>query len=597
MPSSRFTTRTGGRARIWKQIGNRDLWGMRFFFFTIPNYAVAHLLVNFLPFDYYRGGWILAAVLSHLVFLPIGLLVRFLVPKKAFRSRHAPLMNIGLFALAGLLKNLAEIEIAIRIGVMQEPEYAVNLTAGVLGITYLLFIYVAIFAERVNHIRAMAELVSKRDQLLELRDRSQDSLRKHEQGLRASAQDIILPRLREFEALLGSKSPVAEQVEFLRTTLATTVRPLAKQLQERRSVSYFEEFAKKTAKVPAVKFFTLLDLYRDVRPYLVWAVFLPGFVNGSILLVEADIFFRGLPALVIPLLSLVLVEQLGRFKLFKKMPLKLAAFFIIPIAAMVASWTYQTSVVDSAQLKTAILVTQLWGFGLIYMGSAFVTALSASQAKTEKMLAEYNDALRSEWELFQRDLWIANKRWGYVLHGEVQAALTTAIARLTMRPIVTEIDIEEVRSDLRRIENTLTKSVDVEIDLQSAMRDLAEVWQGVLQVNYSGSKEAVELLELDKYAKQCISEICKEAISNAFRHGNAKNVTIDLRVQDQRFALTITNDGNAPEVSRKAGIGSQMLDDLAPRWRLTRVNDLTTLQALVPSAALSRNASQASPSN
>ena len=241
---------------------------------------------------------------------------------------------------------------------------------------------------------------------------------------------------------------------------------------------------------------------------------------------------------------------------------------------------------DSTQLKVAYLVPVAWGFGLIYIGTAFVTALSATQKVAERELAENNAALQAEWEIYQRDFWVANKRWSYVLHGEVQAALTTAIARLTIRPIITPLDVAEVREDMERITQSLSKPLNAEIDLKSAMDDLLEVWQGVVEIAYTGSKEAVDLLDKDDFAKQSISEICKEAVGNAYRHGKATKVQIDLQIVAKRFELTISNDGIAPVEKRTKGIGSKMLDDLAPRWSLTNTGGITMLKARVPSSAL-----------
>jgi signal transduction histidine kinase len=229
----------------------------------------------------------------------------------------------------------------------------------------------------------------------------------------------------------------------------------------------------------------------------------------------------------------------------------------------------------------------IWGFGLIYIGTAFVTALSAAQNAAERELAANNAALQAEWEIYQRDFWVANKRWSYLLHGEIQAALTTAIARLTMRPIITSLDVAEVREDMDRIVQSLSKPLNAEIDLKAAMDDLVEVWNGVVDITYKGSKEAFDLLDKDDFAKQSISEICKEAVSNAYRHGKATKVEIDLQIVSRRFELTITNDGVAPFEGRSQGIGSKMLDDLAPRWSLTSAGGLTTLKARVPSSELS----------
>jgi hypothetical protein len=577
----------GGRHRVWQQLGERQLWSWRFFIYTIPNYVVAYWIINFLPFEVYQGDWVIVGVVSHLVFIPLGLAVRVLIPKSAFKHRLAPLMNLVLFALAGLLKNWVEVLLGMQLGVIVDPRWALNLSSGALGMVYLVLIYIGIFGERVRHITTMSALLSKREQLIDLRSQRQESLRKHEQGLRSQAQELILPRLREFEQLLGSQSKVQDQVEYLRNTLLSTVRPLALQLQDRRSVQYFDKFDEKIQTVKSVAFFDRLDLWRDVRPLVVFAAFMPGYANGSILLVGAETFIKELPFMLITFASLVVVKLMGKLKALTNKFLKMTVFLVIPATGVFTTWLFQSQSVVSPQLKIAYLVPVIWGFGLIYIGTAFVTALTAAQKVAERELLESNAALQAEWEIYQRDFWVANKRWSYLLHGEIQAALTTAIARLTIRPIITSLDIAEVREDMDRILQSLSKPLNIEIDLKAAMDDLVEVWHGVVAITYTGSKEAVDLLDKDGFAKQSISEICKEAVGNAYRHGKATKVEIDLRILSKRFELTITNDGVAPQPGGSKGIGSKMLDDLAPRWTLTNVDGITTLKARVPSSELS----------
>lgn len=578
---------SGSRQRIWSQLGERNLWGWRFFVYTIPNYVVAYFIINFLPFEVYQGNWVIVGVVSHLVFIPIGLAVRILIPKSAFKHRLAPALNLFLFALAGLIKNLVEVLLALQLGVMTDPRWLLNLTSGAFGMVYLILIFVSVFGERLRHLSTISTLVAKREQLFELRNKRQDSQKKHEQALRSQAQELILPRLREFEQLLGSQGKVNEQVEYLRNTLLNTVRPLALQLQDRRSVQYFETFSEKTATVRSAAFFDRLDLWRDVRPLVVFVAFMPGYINGSLLLVGLEKFVAGFVFILIPFAALMLVKLAGKVKAFSNKFVKLALFLGLPAAGIFTSWIYQVQYVDSALLRAAYLLPVVWGFGLIYIGTAFVTALSATQKFAERELAENNAALQAEWEIYQRDLWVANKRWSYLLHGEVQAALTTAIARLTIRPIVTSIDVNEVREDMDRILQSLSKPLNTEIDLRAAMSDLAEVWHGVIEVSYTGSREAVDLLDKDDFAKQSIAEICKEAVGNAYRHGKATKVEINLQIVSKRFEVTITNDGIAPAAKRSTGIGSKMLDDLAPRWTLTNIDGITTLKARVPSSALS----------
>jgi signal transduction histidine kinase len=77
---------------------------------------------------------------------------------------------------------------------------------------------------------------------------------------------------------------------------------------------------------------------------------------------------------------------------------------------------------------------------------------------------------------------------------------------------------------------------------EAALQDLAEEYRtaGVI-IDYQVAK----IPELqDKDFSFVIFKICQEAITNAIRHGMAKNVAIRLRVIDDKLILTINDDGN-----------------------------------------------------
>ena len=79
-------------------------------------------------------------------------------------------------------------------------------------------------------------------------------------------------------------------------------------------------------------------------------------------------------------------------------------------------------------------------------------------------------------------------------------------------------------------------------------------------------------------------EICREAVSNAHRHGSATTMTIQIdRPEDVTLLLTCTNNGSEP-TSSSGGMGTQMMDALTVEWSLEykKTAGLTVLSALLP---------------
>ena len=79
------------------------------------------------------------------------------------------------------------------------------------------------------------------------------------------------------------------------------------------------------------------------------------------------------------------------------------------------------------------------------------------------------------------------------------------------------------------------------------------------------------------------TQICKEAISNAVRHGDAKNakITID-RELDDILELEVSNDGTPRPNEIKQGLGTGMIEDLSLSWSLASENNRTRLSVQIP---------------
>jgi two-component sensor histidine kinase len=223
------------------------------------------------------------------------------------------------------------------------------------------------------------------------------------------------------------------------------------------------------------------------------------------------------------------------------------------------------------------------------VGSFFFTsytrALDISRGRFEEDLKVFNEQLSKEVALFEQRLWLERRAWSYVIHGDVQGALSAAATRLQRSETLEPYELEMVKQDIERASKALTSSPNKSINFTQSIDELVSTWAGVCTIKVESSARAQRAIENNSDVRNCINEICKEAISNAVRHGNAKNAVIRLdRDKDDVIELEICNDGFKPLRDQPKGMGLSMIEDLSLSWQLTteRHKEQTSLIAQLP---------------
>lgn len=103
------------------------------------------------------------------------------------------------------------------------------------------------------------------------------------------------------------------------------------------------------------------------------------------------------------------------------------------------------------------------------------------------------------------------------------------------------------------------------IDLEAALRDLADEWSAIAEVRMTVQIEASRR----PTDAEMILGIAEEAIANAVRHAGATEVDIVISAEGADVLVRVVNDGNSVQ-SGAAGLGSRWLDTISPdSWTLT----------------------------
>jgi two-component sensor histidine kinase len=247
---------------------------------------------------------------------------------------------------------------------------------------------------------------------------------------------------------------------------------------------------------------------------------------------------------------------------------------------------YTAAVIFYPNLKQAVLygLTLTTASVIVFGSLALLESWDYNSKRYRELLEEENRQLLNEMTIFEQQLWAARRNWSLVIHGTVQAALTAALTRLNVAD-ANQKTLDLAKKDLERAIAVLTNPQTTELKLSAAIKELIATWQGVCEIDFEVSPELKKIISKDVRLSMCVNEIVKEAVSNAVRHGDARNASISLNASAAGLiALQVTNDGVHPKSGNRKGLGSAMLDELTVDWQLSvdENRDQTVLLAHLP---------------
>jgi two-component sensor histidine kinase len=234
----------------------------------------------------------------------------------------------------------------------------------------------------------------------------------------------------------------------------------------------------------------------------------------------------------------------------------------------------------------ALLLLVLWPSSLVsLMAFAFSESLDRDRIAVRAVLEAENHALAHDQALFEQQLWLGRRAWQFVVHGTVQSALTAALTRLQSSPEPEQYVLNRVAEDIERARTALTVAPARKIDLADSLNQMQATWRGICDIKISITDRASRSLQKNNDACMCVNEILKEAVSNAVRHGEAKNVAVEIdRVDDFELAILVTNDGLPLSAQKRLGVGSRLIEELTTDWSIAtnRASGRTEFKANLP---------------
>ena len=568
------------RTRTRLSIGDaRSLNWRTHVLFAIP----ALLAAGFFDFDRLGGNpslWLLLSIIG--LVATIGVIESLgALTKKAEWKKPRGWLVVLILLVAGLARGATLFFVGGYFGIVPQSDLVYRLIGGPIFVVSIYILVNAMVSSFLAHRDQAQKLQSQREQLQLARAGFEKEIARLTETQRSRVRELVAPSVWELQKFLGTKTKSVQNAIFqIRALNEEVVRPLSKEMSSPQPET----------ELPTSEFSTVSNrqgiLPKQIR------------ISDSV-----NLGFFGLVALILGFNSQSAV--LGVFDaavlLFVTIPVLMTAVWLFLLALKDAVLETKLAVVLSAAYAattgyvTGAIVTflglpaseqfavQTSLFALVNL--LFTLGMGVASSEREKSLRELESAV-NELSLLNSRLrqrvWLARKTLAMELHGSIQATLQSVAARLSKLKNPSdeelEIAIAQVRSAFDRVDREDYLSGRT---LPQLLDELVLLWEGALDLHIVMDEASETELAGDQAAARCVLEVCREAVTNAVKHGSAEQVRISISKGDGLIQITATNDG-IKMTEENSGQGINLYRQVAHSFRLGNQDDSVVLNLQLP---------------
>lgn len=511
----------------------------------------------------------------------------FYLAKRYISNYSAPLVIVGALGI-GVARTLITTSLAILVGADSGVAWGYQLLLGALWELMLTLLWANLNGAFRDHNTVVRQLNHTRNSILGYRENAEVILAEEQEKLLELTRGTLLPQIQLIEdAIDAGDSELAARwgvAHELKGIIYNQVRPLSDSLRNTAKSLAAPPKAAPNQWISVISLPRSFNIRNSIFPGYTYACMLLAFLAAPFWLLDISWV---IPSVLMSLTYFALIFGIKRFvKNLPEVPAWVGIPALILTAIIPALPTYFVATSFYPNVRTATI----FGSAIIFI-SLIVVGILASLDSFDyearlyrELLREQNVELSIEATLFEQQLWAARRNWSLVIHGTVQASLTVALTRLNA-PNSSAETLDLAKKDLERAMVALSAPPTIEIQFDTALNELIETWQGVCDIDLHVESMVKQRVTEDSRLTMCVNEILKEAVSNAVRHGDARTAKVSFEIADEGvISLTVINDGNAPGIGVRKGIGSSLLDELTLDWSLgfNSATDQTILTARLP---------------
>ena len=556
----------------WNALGGKHALNWRsHLFFALP--AIVTGLIN----DYGRLGgdpisWFVVVVAGFAAtVLTIELLGQ--AHTRIFGKAKAP-SNLVILLLAGLVRGITVFNVGSLLEVMPASDIWFRLFAAPIYVTAVYMVFNTLVASYLAQKEIDQELRREQYSLTQSRLEFAQEIDRLRLAQRARISEMVTPSLWEISKHLSDarlSKDASAIVRALRGLNEDVVRPLSHELAMR--------FDPPTLTAAAPFFTKLGRLTLPKRTTLgnslpVGWTALTAFVLGFSMLSASSNPLQGL------ITALVLTSWFGLITYLVKAltvnldhPTWFGFIASIPAGALIGLTAWPFTLWETLTLPPAFLVQSPVFFSIAYP-SIYLMAVAQNQSETSQaQLRAIVEELRLLNSQLRQQVWLDQKMLATELHGSVQATLHATALKLSKIDQPSISDLEKVRDAVDKAISRLGQTAYLEGEsFAQIIQDIAEVWEDTCQIEYLIQPQAQAVLDQQQSLARSTIEVLREAITNAIKHGKAKNIKVSITKDGQLVDLIVDNDGSEI-VTGQQGLGSSVIAELTHSHRLYKTRD------------------------
>ena len=485
-----------------------------------------------------------------------------------------PATAIAVFALAGVVQGVSIVAVRGAVGLPPVDPVTLVGTRAVAGVIWLAGIAIIVDIVR-THIARAAELRARIGAMEAAAAREQQDVREQVDRMREGSLAPVRRALDEIAARLARVAGgerAEHEARALRALVEDEVRPLSHQL--------LGEPPPEDELEAAVQLPTRRERVREVARLAVTAMAAPAWVAvllpmalvllfavqeiGPLYLVAACSTYVVVVGTLFLVARAVLDPVLPRLRTAAAAACVIVVYELLAVVAIVNAWAWG----DLSQIGRWVEWNGLVTLPLIWLALSTVRAIrregEAVEAGLEQVLGQITliTARRRQRVRHERQL------LGRLLHGSAQAVLLSVSARLAQA--ADDVDprpsVEMAAADLRALRARLSAPIAEGWQARDALDDIVGMWSGVVQVGLHVPDEVLALLDGAPASRTGVLDVVAEGLTNAVRHGGAREVVIQLGLESPDvIGIVVADDGDATGPVTP-GMGSEMLDEVTCGW-------------------------------
>jgi signal transduction histidine kinase len=576
------------KSGILSRLSGPNLFDLRFFWWTYFVAFVVQITFDVIAYDSPSWLWLPVWTVGHLLATAAAIVIRWGFLDAYLSRTPNPYLNMLVAGVLGVIRVtfIGYASFALELQGMFDlgARVIAGAISGVVGFTVIVN-----FTESSKSFNGLSKkLLKTQAQLQNLRKSALESVRESQLEAQQKVEQLIEPRLRELNSLVEgkkldskAKTQVADEIKSL---LQGEVRSLSESFRKPTKTLLNPDSFRSVSRLSLFRLPDLVSPHLAIRPAMVSLAALAGVPFSLYVFESAQWVPLGFLIVAINFLMLVF----GKFLLskIKPVPIPIAITYLVILGAITVGINFpllhlfgypSNGIIYVVIIGAITILASMIGFGLVVVYDNNMDAYA-------KALMKNNDRIERELALVNQQIWVERRQWALRIHGTVQASLTAALVRLSKVGKIDKADLKLVREHIASARKGLVAS-NTAFDLKKALSRIKKTWKGIIEIKIKLSSDSAKMLLADQWAGVCANEIIKESVSNSMKHGKASKVKIRFETAEPGFIRIVAEDnGRGLPNQFRPGLGSQLLDEIAFPWSLTKIPGGVRLVARIPVA-------------